>query len=65
MSLKKGEVIFIFPRENTVSYSTYRQSSDAIAITDKTISTLSNNFEMFREPLGGCPRILILLYNVK
>jgi anaerobic magnesium-protoporphyrin IX monomethyl ester cyclase len=52
MSLKKGEVIFIFPRENTVSYSTYRQSSDAIAITDKTISTLSNNFEMFREPLG-------------
>lgn len=52
MSLKKGKVVFIFPRENTVSYSTYRQSSDAIAITDKTISVLSNNFEMLREPLG-------------
>jgi len=50
MSLKKGEVVFIFPRENTVSYSTYRQSSDAI--TDKTVSALSNNFEIFREPLG-------------
>jgi len=50
MCIRKSEVVFILPRENTISHSSYRQSSDAI--TDKTISALSNNFEMFREPLG-------------
>jgi radical SAM superfamily enzyme YgiQ (UPF0313 family) len=50
MSLNQVEVVFIFPRENAISYSTYRQSSDTI--TDKTVSALSNNYEMFREPLG-------------
>lgn len=46
----KNEIVLILPKERSITYSTYRQSSDTV--NDKLSVSISNNYEIFREPLG-------------